>query len=286
MKRLELENKWVLVTGASSGLGREMALLLAKDYGANVVAVARRSTLLEELARDIREKTKRECVVLTADLATRDGPQHVFTEATAGREIAGVVLNAGVTFSGYAIDQEHDDFERMLATNVSSQVSLSKRFSRYFIDRKLPGAVMLVSSLAGEAPFPFQAAYSGTKAFLTRYGRGLSHELKAHGVSVTVFVPGAIATDMIAVAGMGKWKKDDFGITPTDVAARSALGGFVRRSETQVPGLLYKAALVLMKLAPHWLVGRVVAGIYNDGVKLQGTAEKLPLPERSAEGRG
>lgn len=265
MQKMKLEGRWVVVTGASAGLGREMSIVLARDWGANVIPVARRADRLEALATEIREKYGRECVPIGADLATAHGPERVFEKATNGRDVYGAILNAGVTFSGHAIEQDHDDFERMLATNVSSQVSLSKRFGRYLADRAEGGGIMLVSSLTAMAPFPYQAAYAGTKAFLTTYGRSLAHELRKRGVSVTVFMPGGIATDMLAVSGMGKWKKGDVGIMDVEVCAREAVRGFVGRKEFHVPGFVNQLSAIAMKLAPHGLAVKVIAKIYNDG---------------------
>jgi len=275
MQNMKLEGRWIVVTGASAGLGREMSIVLARDWGANVIPVARRADRLEALATEIREKHGRECLPIGADLASAHGPERVFEGATDGRDVYGAILNAGVTFSGHAIEQDHDDFERMLATNVSSQVSLSKRFGRYFADRGDGGGIMLVSSLTSMAPFPYQAAYAGTKAFLTTYGRSLAHELRARNVSLTVFMPGGIATDMLDVSGMGKWKKGDVGVMDVEVCAREAVRGFVKRKGFHVPGFVNQLSAIALKLAPHAIAVKVIAKIYNDGVSM---AAPAPAP--------
>ena len=104
----------------------------------------------------------------------------------------------------------------MLATNVTSVVALTQRFLKLMVPRG-DGAVMIVSSVAGTVPTTYQAAYSGTKAFLNNYGLAVSEELKGTGVSLTVFVPGGIATEMGERSGTArKFKKGDVGMMDAD----------------------------------------------------------------------
>jgi short-subunit dehydrogenase len=255
MKPMDLRNRYTLITGASSGLGLEMARVVAREYGGHVVAVARRKDRLEALQRELSDKYKVDVVPVVADMCRPDEVQRTFEQAIAGREIYGVVLNAGVTFFGHALEQSLESFESMLATNVSSLVRLGTQFTRYLAERRNGGGLMMVSSMAGFWPMPYQAAYGATKAFVTNFGRSLGHEVRPQGVSVTVFTPGGIATEMLDNAGLSrKFKRGDVGIMDADQCARLAVHAMVRRKALYVPGLLNQLSVAWMKLMPHGLM--------------------------------
>src|SRR5262249_45566544 len=145
-----------------------------------------------------------EARVIEADLSREADVERVFTEATSFGEVYGVVLNAGVTHFGEHAALEWNAFQSMLATNVTSVVRLTSLFVPYLIEHKNEGGVLLVSSMAGLMPVPYQSAYSGTKAFLVHFGCGLWHELAGQPVSITTFAPGGIATELTESSGLGR----------------------------------------------------------------------------------
>lgn len=276
MKPMNFRGRWVLVTGASSGLGLEMARVLAREHGANLLIVARREDRLASLKAELESQHGVQVVPLAADLSRAGEARRIFEKAVDGRDVYAAVLNAGVTFYGHVLEESHEAFESMLATNVTSLVQLSKLFATYLGPRGEGGGVMLVASVAGFAPLPFQTSYAATKAFVIAYGRGLAHEVRKSGVSVTVFAPGGIATEMLEVSGLSrKFKATDFGIMPAERCARLALGAFARRRQLYVPGLLNQVMAVGMKLLPHRLLVPRIAALYAAGVK--------PLPAQSQE---
>ena len=101
---LDLRGRWTLITGASAGLGAEMARAVARDYGGNVIAVARRRDRLEALRDEIEPKYGTKLVPIAADMCNRDDVERLFTEATQGRDVYAAILNAGVTFYGEILD--------------------------------------------------------------------------------------------------------------------------------------------------------------------------------------
>jgi short-subunit dehydrogenase len=257
MKRMDFEGRWVLVTGASSGLGREMTKVLARDHGANVIPVARRMERLEELKREIESTSSSKVAPIAADLSRIDEVDRVFREATAIAPVYGAILNAGVTHFGEYHELSWSDFENMLATNVTSVVRLTTALVPYLEERRDGGGVMLVSSMAGLTPVPYQTAYSATKAFLVNFGCGLYHETRSRGVSVTTFVPGGIKTEMTSgerFEALGGW------LMPADKCAREAVDCFKRRKYLHVPGVFMRAGAVVMGMIPgEFLSGRVAA---------------------------
>ncbi len=265
MKRapVDFRGQWVLVTGASSGLGREMAKQLVQVHGANVIAVARRQDRLEALAEELENGTSRVHPVV-ADLANPVDVARVCRESTALGEVRGAILNAGVTYYGHALEQDLASFDKLLATNVTALVHLCQHFAKYFAQKKNDGGVLLVSSMAGFAPLPYQAAYAATKAFVTSYGRSLAYELKGTGVNVSVFAPGGIATEMLELSGLSrKFKPGDMGVMSAEECARLALEGFQKRRMLTVPGASNKLMAAGMKLAPNRVLMPAIARIYE-----------------------
>jgi uncharacterized protein len=267
MQTLSLAGKYTLITGASSGLGLEMARIVARDHKGHLVLVARRLDRLESLATELREAHGVEVVCVRADMTSHDDVTRAFEEATRGRVIHAAILNAGVSYFGRGLDLGFEDFSAMLATNVTSVVWLTQRFAQHILAESPGGGVMIVSSVAGTTATPFQAAYSGTKAFLNNFGLALGEELAGEPVSVTVFVPGGIATEMGQKSGTGKkFKKGDVGMMDPDVCARYAVRGMTRRARFVIPGALNTLNDLLLRFAPRAIATAMVARIYRDAL--------------------
>src|SRR5262245_3929331 len=255
MKPLDLTSRWILVTGASSGLGRELARVLARDYGANLVAVARRRERLDELASELENQHGVSVRVVTADLAQVPQVDRVFEEATQGTPLYGAILNAGITHFGKWDELGWAEYERMHALNVTSVVRMTTQLLPYLEKRKEQGGLMLVSSMAGLVPTPYQTAYSATKAFLVHYGCGLYHEMMPRGVSVTTFVPGGIQTEMTEGAAFNDLRS---WLMPVERCAREAVRAFREREYVYSPGFVYRWGSAVTRLLPQrFFIGRV-----------------------------
>jgi short-subunit dehydrogenase len=255
MKPLELKNRWVLVTGASSGLGREMARVLSRDYAANLIIVARRQDRLLELAAELEAQHSVSVRVVVADLSQDEQADRVFNEATRDCDLYGAILNAGVTHFGNWDELLWEDYQRMQALNVTSVVRLSTLLLPYLEKRGEHGGLMLVASMAGLMPIPYQTAYSATKAFLVNFGCGLHHEMLPRGVSVTTFVPGGIVTEMTdghRFNDLRSW------LMPVDKCAREAVRAFRDRAYLHSPGMMMRLGAVVTRLLPQrYFIARV-----------------------------
>lgn len=255
MKPLDVTSRWILVTGASSGLGREIARVLARDYGANLVLVARRKDRLEQLAAEIEAAHGVSVRVAAADLSQLEQVERIFEETTAEVPLTGAVLNAGITHFGNWDELSWEGYQQMQAVNVTSIVRLTTLLLPYLERRREAGGLMLVASMAGLVPTPYQTAYSATKAFLVHYGCGLYHEMLPRGVSVTTFVPGGIQTEMTdgeRFNDLRAW------LMPAERCAREAVRAFRERAYLHSPGLVYRWGSVVTRLLPQrFFIGRV-----------------------------
>jgi short-subunit dehydrogenase len=235
-----------LVTGASSGIGREIARALA-DEGARVVGTARRAERLEELAAELKGRGAPEAHVLVADLAETGEAARVAAEATRLLGAVDVLVNnAGFSVPGAYATSDPERTLRMVRVNVDATVVLTRTLLPGMIERKR-GGVLTVSSVAGFQAAPYQAGYAGTKAFLLVFSDSIHQETKASGVSVTALCPGVTDTEFFDVAGyrhLGKfmrWRADAAKV------ARAGLRGLRRGKMDVVPGPLNKSLVFVQR---------------------------------------
>lgn len=209
--------RFAVVTGASSGIGLELARQFAQ-HGHDVVVCAEDAEL-DAAASDLAT-TGAGVQAVRADLATTDGVERLVAavEAT-GRPVDALVLNAGVGNGGAFLDVPLADEQRLIALNVGSTVHLAKRLLPAMVARG-EGGVLFTASVASTMPGPYYATYAASKAFVLSFSQALRHELKDAGIRVTALMPGPTDTEFFDRADMGDTPvydapKDD----PADVAA-------------------------------------------------------------------
>ncbi len=263
MKPMNLANRWVLVTGASSGLGKAMAVQLARDHHANLILVARRLERLQELQSDLQLNHGVKVIVVQADLSRQEDVDRVYRESIAAGEVYALVLNAGITYFGRYQDMDWQTFTNMLSTNVTSVVRLVHLFLPYLKQKDQGGGILLISSMAGFLAVPYQTAYAGTKAFITNFGQSLYQELRGENLSITVFAPGGISTEMTQNSGLGATFDNTVFVQDADECAQEALAAMVKRTHIHVPGMLNKAQLFLSRAVPRKLLGFIAANAYR-----------------------
>jgi short-subunit dehydrogenase len=246
-----------LVTGASAGLGREFARLLAAD-GYDLVLVARRETELGTLADELSAAHRVTAHVLPIDLADPAGPRRVF-DAVAERGLALDVLvnNAGFGVLGPFADADEGRTLDMVRVNVLAVTHLCRLFLPGMRDRGR-GRVLNVASVAAFQPGPLLAVYYATKAFVLSLSEALSNELAGTGVTVTCLCPGPTETEFGAVAGMsGTRLFAGPNVMKSAPVAAAGLRAMRRGRRLVVPGWLNKVFTVAVRLAPRGLVLRV-----------------------------
>jgi short-subunit dehydrogenase len=203
-----------VVTGASSGIGRELAALCAQN-GFDLV-IAADDAALEDAATALRAYGARVETVI-ADLAAEDGVDRVYA-AVQGRTVDALLANAGHGLGHAFLDQPFDEIRHVIDTNVTGTVYLIHKIGRDMRARN-QGRILITGSIAGFMPGTFSAVYNGTKAFIDSFSFALRAELKDTQITVTCLMPGATETEFFDRAGMldtkvGQDEKDD----PADVA--------------------------------------------------------------------
>jgi short-subunit dehydrogenase len=192
-----------LITGASSGIGKELARIHAKNNG-DLILVARRLNLLESLKEELETTFSIQVLVLEFDLTeTKAGSKLVDLIKEKNIKINYLFNNAG--FGGYGdfVERElHLDLE-MIQLNVTALVELTHGIAKQMIENG-GGKILNTASTAGFLPGPLQATYFATKAFVVSFSQALNQELRSKKVSVTALCPGPVQTEFIAVAGMSK----------------------------------------------------------------------------------
>lgn len=180
-----------LVTGASSGIGRALAVLHAQR-GGDLIVTARRQGALEKLKTELESENKDiRVTVIVADLSKPDGAQYVYDQVKAsGLQVDYLINNAGVGGYGSVVDRNLQDDVNMIQVNVTSMVSLTHLFAADMVQRSSGGKILNVGSIAGFVPGPYQATYHATKAFVSSFTQAVDHELRNKGVTCTVLAPG------------------------------------------------------------------------------------------------
>jgi short-subunit dehydrogenase len=209
-----LHQKLAVVTGASSGIGYELALLCAAD-GFDLV-VAADEPQIEQAAESFRSKGVTVTAVM-ADLSTTDGCDRLH-EAIAGRAVDALLANAGHGLGHAFLDQNWRDIRHVIDTNITGTVYLIHRIARDMRERN-EGRILITGSVAGFIPGAYQAVYNASKAFIDSFSFALRAELDGTAITVTCLMPGATETEFFERADMldtkvGAAKKDD----PADVA--------------------------------------------------------------------
>jgi uncharacterized protein len=244
-----------VVTGASSGIGTDIARELA-DRGHGVTLVARREDRLRELADELAGRVRVEVIACdVADSAARAG---LFDEVERRGLTADILVNnAGIGTIGSVTKTPVDDEIAQVRVNVEAVIDLTTRAVQQMVPRGR-GAILNVGSTAGYYPFPGQAGYAATKAFVQIYTEGVRAELAGTGVTVALLNPGPVRTEFLKNAGMDERTFADafpkFLWMPSREVARTGVDALDRDRGTVIPGLPSQLSTRLFQFMPRRLL--------------------------------
>ena len=250
---------WALVTGASSGIGKEFARQLAAS-GLNLVLVARRLPLLEALADDLAARYGVETRAVRADLSGPDF-MDVLRPVTDGLDVGLLVSNAGVGVPGRFLDVPESVHLDVVAVNAVAYMRLAHHYGQAMAERGR-GGVVLVGAMGATAGIPFMANAAATKAFVRSLGLGLHHELGERGVRTTVVIPGPTDTPVIDHFGLDRASLPMAPMT-VERCVDEGLRALQAGRATHLTGRLNR---VLLRLLPAAVLRRVNARMLSSGL--------------------
>lgn len=229
----EKYGKWALITGGTSGIGEEMAKIIASE-GINLVLVARRQSLLNEKANEFKKQYGVDVKTISADLTKKEDLDHILKE-TNSLEIGLFIPNAAVENHGFLMDIPLDKELAAIQIDVVSVFTMTYHFGKKMSERG-KGGIILVSSIIGHMPNPYFSNYAGMKAYISNFGFSLHYELKKKGVDVTVLSPGPTDTPMLKGAlGEMDVSKMPMAIQKPKYVAQLAIEGLGKKPHV-IPG--------------------------------------------------
>lgn len=252
-----MTEKWAVVTGASSGIGLDIARQLA-ERGYHLVLVARSKETLQKVQNEL-QRSDLEVRIVALDLALPKSPESLVKQTDAWNIVPEVLVNnAGIGTYGTFLDSSLADAQAMLDLNITALAQLSHLYGQRM--QKVGGGYMLqIASVAAFQPLPSYAIYAATKSFVLSFSRSLNFELKAYGMSSTALCPGPTATSFFAKAHHTLSRSIERLMMKSEDVARQGLEAMFARQETHVSGFVNKISSNLPRLIPGPLLVRGAA---------------------------
>lgn len=246
----EKYSDYALITGASSGIGKEFAKQLAKK-GLNLVLVARRKDKLEEVANVLERQYRVTVKTIVLDLL-EDNAVKTLVSKTENLRIGLLIPNAGMEVHGNFLGNNYELESKVVQLNTLIPMQLAHVFGKKMTQRKR-GGIIFISSTFGHQSVPYFANYSATKAYILSIGQALNYELKKSGVNVTVLSPGLTKTEMsrgMKDMDFSKMPIVEMEVTPVVKKAINALG----KKQAVIPGTINIIMDVMGKFTtPRWI---------------------------------
>lgn len=228
--------KTALVTGASSGIGQELAKLFAKD-GYNLVLVGRREDTLDRLAEIFKSNYgTQQITVINKDLSEEDAAQDVYNQVKEQGITVNILVNdAGVsTYGKFATETDWEREKQIVHLNVLATTQMTKLFLKDMVDRN-EGRILQLASLVAITPFPLMAVYAATKAYIWNLTQSLINEIKDTDVTMTALMPNATATNFFREAGAPKLNVEDT-LDDPETVAEDAYKALMKGEAKVIPG--------------------------------------------------
>ncbi len=250
-------SKTALITGASGGIGYELALLLARD-GFDCILVARSRDKLDELAARLESEFRVKTLVVARDLSKPTAVDEIYEEVSAASmSIDVLVNNAGFPVYGRFVDTDWRAELDMLQVNVVALTALTKLFVRGMVERR-NGRILNLASTAAFVPGPLMAVYYASKAYVLSFSQALANELQGTGVTVTALAPGPTRTGFQKRGVMEDSRLVQGQIADAKSVAAAGYRGMMRGKTIVIPGFSNKLIPWVARVSPRGTVTRVV----------------------------
>lgn len=252
-----LDEKYALITGATSGIGYELARVFA-EHRYHLVIVARTETQLDLIAAELTEEFSVSVLPIAKDLFQRESPFEIYEEVTArGITIDVLVNNAAQGLYGKFIETDIQQELAMLQLNIGAYLVLTKLFLREMVDRG-EGRILNVASIASKLPGPYQSVYHGTKAFIHSFTEAIRAESADAGVTITSLLPGVTDTDFFHKAHMEDSRILDQELSDPAEVARDGFNALMNGEDMVISGMKYKAQIAASNLTPDHLIAKAM----------------------------
>lgn len=261
-------SKTALITGGTSGIGRELANCFAQDKY-NLIIVARDAQELSQTAQELQQQYGIEVTTIAKDLFEREAPFEVYDEIKAsGKQVDVLVNDAGQgqygTFDTTDIRRELD----IVQLNIGAYLVFTKLYLQEMKARN-EGKILLVGSIAGELPGPLQAVYHGTKAFVNSFTESIQEENKDSHVTITNLLPGLTDTDFFEKADMTRAKNvaEKSGMAPAADVAKDGYKALMAGEKRVISGFMNKVQVTASNVLPD---GLIAAKVHNESQPIDG----------------
>jgi short-subunit dehydrogenase len=256
------DDKWAVITGASSGLGAEFARQLA-TLGANLVVCARSEGKLRQLADELSAAHRVEVCRVPVDLARPGGPPELCAAVDRlGVEVEHLVNNAGFGSFGNLVSTDVRSQVEMVRLNCEAVVALSHHFLPAMLSRGSGGIIQL-ASVAAFQPMPYMATYSASKAFVLSFSTALAEEVRGSGVVVTAVCPGPVPTGFQDRARVRLRRMDRAIAVSAEEAVRESLAAYARGVDIFVPGAAARLGAAGLRLIPRVAAARAARHFFR-----------------------
>lgn len=260
--------KTALVTGASTGIGKAIAVDLAKR-GAKLILVARSKDLLDQLATELQAGHGTDVTVIVMDLAKPGAAAQLFADVTArGLSVDLLINNAGFGKWGHFGDVDAATYADMVDLNIKAVVDLCHVFLPGMATRGDCG-ILNVASVAAFVPLPWSTVYAATKAFVLSFSEALYYEYRDKGVMISALCPGATNSQFAMTAYVSEANRASFGDSAESVA-KVGLDALLAGKQSVIPGFANQFAAILPRLLPRSLALSVVATAWRQILKTRG----------------
>ncbi|MFN4080066.1 MAG: SDR family NAD(P)-dependent oxidoreductase [Saprospiraceae bacterium] len=253
-----MQNRTALITGASSGIGLELAKCFAAD-GFRLILTARTESALRELATELSRQYGAQAHVIVKDLSDYRQAREIFEETERqGLQVDYLVNNAGFGDFGLFHQSDWDKQERMINLNITALTYLTRLYLPGMVARRF-GRVMNVASTAAFQPGPFMSVYFATKAYVLHFTEAIANELEGTGVSATAFCPGPTESAFAAAAAMQDSKTFKGQKLPdARTVAQAGYKALMRGAgAVYIPGWANRLLVFSTRLAPRWVVAKI-----------------------------